>query len=91
MDGISFHSRKEAARYEVLRDMHASGLIVDLQLQQSFQIRVQGMLVCRYIADFTYIENGEFIVEDVKGRRTDVYNLKKKLMKAVHNIDIRET
>ena len=33
-----------------------------------------------YYADFTYIENGEQIVEDVKGFRTEVYRIKKKLM-----------
>ena len=44
-----------------------------------------------YIADFTYIENGEFIVEDSKGFKTEVYNIKKKLMYQVHGIIIKET
>ena len=33
----------------------------------------------KYIADFCYYENGRFIVEDVKGYRTEVYKIKKKL------------
>lgn len=91
VDGIKFHSRKEAARYEVLRDMNAAGLISDLRLQVSYQITVNGAKVCRYIADFVYTQNGVSIVEDVKGRITDVYRLKKKLMKACLDIDIYET
>lgn len=35
---------------------------------------------CSYIADFCYIRNGETVVEDAKGYRTEVYKIKKKLM-----------
>ena len=53
-------------------------------------IKVNGISVCTYKADFTYIENGESITEDVKGYKTAIYKLKKKLMKVVNNIDITE-
>jgi hypothetical protein len=46
--------------------------------------------VC-YIADFVYQEDGKLVVEDVKGHRTEVYKLKKKLMLWVHGIRIKET
>ena len=46
---------------------------------------------CTYVADFTYIENGQLVVEDVKGMKTDAYKIKKKLMLWVHGISIRET
>lgn len=91
VDGIKFHSRKEAARYEVLRDLASSGQISELRLQVSHTLTVNGMKICRYISDFEYVEDGLPIVEDVKGRLTDVYKLKKKLMLACHNISIRET
>lgn len=91
VDGITFHSKKEAARYEVLRDEAASGVIQDLRLQVSFRLEYNGLLICRYISDFTYIRNGSYIVEDVKGKRTPIYKLKKKMMKIFHNIDILET
>ena len=46
---------------------------------------------CKYIADFTYSdENGEYIVEDTKGDRTDKYIIKRKLMLYFHGIRIRE-
>lgn len=43
-----------------------------------------------YVADFVYEQNGETIVEDAKGFKTDVYLLKKALMLWVHGIRIRE-
>lgn len=46
---------------------------------------------CSYMADFTYIEDGFVIVEDVKGIRTDVYKIKRKLMLQIYRIRIRET
>ena len=44
----------------------------------------------KYIADFTYVRDGEFIVEDTKGVRTKDYILKRKLMLYMHGIKIHE-
>jgi hypothetical protein len=41
------------------------------------------------VADFTYIQDEKYIVEDYKGVETAVFRLKKKLMLAVHGIDIK--
>lgn len=93
VDGIKFHSKKEAARYVVLRDMLRDGLITDLRLQVSHQITVNGFKICRYVSDFEYIEDGVQIVEDVKSVRTSkepVFRLKKKLMKACLGIEVYE-
>lgn len=46
---------------------------------------------CNYIADFTYHENGELVVEDVKGFKTPEYKIKRKLMLHNYGIQIRET
>ena len=46
---------------------------------------------CSYIADFVYTENGNKVVEDVKGFRTADYKIKRKLMLNVHGIRIKET
>ena len=88
---IVFDSKKEAERYRRLKAYENSGVIENLQIQVPFKLEVNGRLICKYIADFTYEKNGEFVVEDAKGMRTTVYNLKKKLMLAVHNIKILET
>ena len=46
---------------------------------------------CFYNADFTYWQDGEFIVEDSKGKRTADYVIKRKLMLWKHGIRIKET
>lgn len=89
-DGIWFDSKKEAHRYQQLKLMLRAGKISDLELQPRYDIVVNGEKICYYKADFRYIENGELVVEDVKGMQTSVYKLKKKLVKACHGIEIRE-
>lgn len=45
---------------------------------------------CSYIADFVYKQNGQTVVEDTKGVRTEAYIIKRKLMLHIHGIKIRE-
>lgn len=91
MNGITFASKREADRYLVLWAMYADGKIENLELQKRLRCTVNGHKVCDYLADFTYnYPGGDMIVEDVKGMKTDVYKLKKKLVKAVYGIDIVE-
>lgn len=45
---------------------------------------------CAYIADFVYVQDGETVVEDAKGYRTDVYIIKRKLMLERYGIQIQE-
>lgn len=47
---------------------------------------------CSYFADFVYFDNytQDFVVEDAKGEKTDVYKIKKKLMLERYNIKIKE-
>lgn len=45
---------------------------------------------CSYVADFTYIENGQLVVVDTKGFRTKDYIIKRKLMLFIHKIKITE-
>jgi hypothetical protein len=90
IDGHTFHSKAEARRYLELKALRERGQISDLRLQPRFPIKLNGVLVCHYIADFAYIENDEKIIEDVKGFKTDVYRLKKKMMAAC-GFSIRET
>ncbi|SHN42254.1 DUF1064 domain-containing protein [Chitinophaga sp. CF418] len=92
IDGIRFASTKEGMRYTVLRLMQRCGEITDLKLQPSFALVVDGYKIATYRADFSYYDmGGNYIVEDVKGVRTPVYRLKKKLVHALHGIEIKET
>ena len=98
-----YDSNKEHSRAVILHLLEKRGLISDLQEQVTFELipaqYVQGFngkMICarramKYIADFTYVENGKFIVEDSKGFKTDAYKQKKRLMKCIYNIEIKET
>jgi len=93
VDGITFDSKWESQRYLYLKSLEKAERIKNLNLQPKFLITVNGQKICAYIADFEYDKehaNGdwEHIIEDAKGVETPEFKLKKKLMKAVHNIDI---
>lgn len=95
VDGILFDSRKEAKRYGELKIMLKAGEIGLLELQNEYALKVEGKRVCKYKADFVYLvmSTGETVVEDVKSvatRKLPVYRLKKKLMKAIFGIEIKE-
>lgn len=93
VDGIRFASKREAGRYLTLKLLSKAGRIRDLKMQVRFKLLCNGHHITTYVADFTYEEwandDWQSVVEDVKGVRTDVYKLKRKLMLA-HGIEIRE-
>ena len=96
VDGITFHSKKEAARYLELKMLQKGKKIEFLKLQPKFPIDFNGVKICTYIADFSYRDRdtGAIIYEDVKSPATaklPMYRLKKKLVKARYGIDIKET
>lgn len=90
VDGITFDSKREAARYVELMTMHKAGEITEPVLQLKFPLVVNEELICSYRADFVYERAGVVVVEDVKGVRTAVYRIKKKLMAALLHIEIHE-
>jgi uncharacterized protein DUF1064 len=91
VDGEVFDSKREAERYRELRLMEKAGEISDLKRQVSFDLIVNEMLVCRYVADATYLKDNRLVVIDVKGYATELYKLKKKLMLACRGIRVLET
>ena len=90
VENIQFDSKKEARRYSELKLMEISGAIQSLEVQPKFQLIVNGQRIGAYIGDFKYIEAGETVIEDAKGFKTRAYGLKKRLMKALHGIEIKE-
>ena len=100
---IRFDSKKEAARFKVLQAMVYSEEIRDLKLQPHFTLQEgfktldgESVKAIVYVADFSYYKRSsdadgwEFIVEDVKGQKTDVYKIKKKMMQDVYGITVQE-
>ena len=92
IDGIRFASTKEGKRYAELKLLAKAGEINGLELQPKFLFKLRGAPVFTYIADFSYwTHNGrDRVVEDVKGIRTPLYRLKKKIIEIEHNIEITE-
>jgi hypothetical protein len=91
IDGIRFVSKREGARYRELKLLEQAKQISNLTLQPRFDLRVAGLLICIYVADFQYFEKGKLVVEDTKGFRTREYVIKRKLMKAIRGIEVLET
>jgi hypothetical protein len=103
LDGLDFDSQAEAERWAELRLLERAGEIESLQphprwvLQPAFT-RPDGRRerAITYEADFSYLENGQLVVEDVKpawqGRKDGawrVFRLKAKLLLYVHGIDVQ--
>lgn len=91
-----FDSMKEYRRWCELLQLQSAGAVKNIVRQVTFPFIHNGVLICKYIADFAYDDiskGGISVVEDVKskGTKTRVYAIKKKMMKAFYNIDILET
>ena len=98
VDGITFDSKREAKRYGELKLLERAGKIRDLQRQVRVELvppfncdgkHVRGIY---YVVDFTYTDSeGSEVWEDVKGVKTPVYLLKRKLVAYRYQKIIKET
>ena len=81
IDGIKFQSKKEGGYYQFLKAEKLAGRIIDFKMQVPFPIHINNVLICKYYADFVvYYPNGKVNVIDVKGFKTDIYKLKRKMI-----------
>ena len=90
----SFSSKKEADRFVELTLMEKGKYIQDLKTQVSFPLIPKSKYGREivYVADFTYYENGNLVVEDVKSpvTKTPLYRLKKRILAEMYGIVIKE-
>jgi hypothetical protein len=97
-----YASKAEARRAAELRLLVKAGKIRKLEEQVAFELlpKLDGQRATNYRADFVYEELTPLatggvqwvrVVEDVKGMRTPIYLLKRKMMRALLGIRIRET
>lgn len=97
-DGIKFDSAKERNYYLKFKIMEEAGIIKNLEIQKKFILQVGYTINDKkrreisYYADFCYIstKDDKLHVIDVKGFKTDVYKLKKKLFEYKYKIEIEE-
>ena len=90
VDGIRFASKKEAQRYSFLKSLERADRLRNLELQPKFPCVVNGKKIYTYIADFKYTdEDGNEVIEDVKGVETAIFRLKKKLVESLYPVEIK--
>lgn len=82
--GRIFHSEKEGLYAQNLEWRKRAGEITSYQCQVPIVLKVKGVKICEYIADFlvTY-PDGKRQYIDVKGFSTEVFKLKWKLCMAL--------
>jgi hypothetical protein len=93
IDGRTFDSKKEAARFAELALLEKVGAIRDLECQPRYDLSVNGVVIGAYVADFRYysVELGRLVVEDVKGMKgLPLYRWKIKHLLAEHAIKVVE-
>jgi len=92
-NGHAFPSIGEMERYKELYLLERAGEISDLKLQPVIPLIVNGIRVGSYRADFRYLvtASDELVYEDFKGLRLPLFRLKKKLVKALYGIEVKET
>ena len=87
-DGIKFASKKEGKRYLELKSLQSNGDI-RFFLRQAPMHLPGGV---KYVCDFLiFWSDGTATFEDVKGYKTDMYKVKKKLVEATYSIQIIES
>jgi hypothetical protein len=94
VNGRKFDSKREAERAGELDLMQKLGMISDLKYQVRFELigKQKGERPAFLKVDFTYVEEGKFVGEDVKSKasKTQQYVLRRKLLLERHGIRIRE-
>lgn len=93
--GKTFDSKKEAnyaLRLDVLKkSTDINQRVEKYECQVPFEITLNGIKICKYILDFRVtFTSGKVEFVDVKGVKTPVYKLKKKLVEAQYGILIKE-
>ena len=87
LDGIKFHSKKEAQYYLQLKMLQKRGDVIFFLRQVPLHL-VGGV---KYLCDFVeFRQDGTVHFIDVKGMRTAGYKQKKKMVEATYPIEIEE-
>ena len=95
IDGKVFDSKKEAKRYLELKAMEERGEISLLRTQYTLVLIEKSKYgrQIKYVADFTYLQNGIVVVEDVKSPYTaknPIYRLKQRMVAEKYDVVIKE-
>ncbi len=94
---LTFDSEAEAKRYARLKAYEEAGHISQLQVHPTYELLPaftdrygKQQRAVMYEGDFAYMQDGVQVVEDVKGKETEAFKLKRKLFLARYpEIDLR--
>lgn len=94
-NGQLFDSKREAGHAALLdqlrRATNISERVAAVQSQVKFPIEVNEKKIATYVADFVVrFADGREEIHEVKGMKTAVYRLKKKLIEALYGVKILE-
>tara|TARA_Y100001972_G_scaffold89213_1_gene109101 strand:- start:65 stop:379 length:315 start_codon:yes stop_codon:yes gene_type:complete len=92
--GKRFDSKKEANRFLELSLLEQAKQISNLKCQVAYQLKVDQVIIGKYICDFEYEEKGKTVTEDVKSaftKKLPLYRWKKKHFQAQFGREVRET
>jgi hypothetical protein len=97
---ITLDSKREAKRWAELLILEKQGIISQLERQVPFHFSAAGKFLltysrrskAKYVLDFRYWHEklGDWVHEDAKGKRTELYKWKCMTMLWIHGIEIRE-
>lgn len=96
VDSVTFSSRKEAIHYALLKRRALLGEITHLELQPVFPIVIEGSQVrypgsnrpMKYVADFSYFDNGKRVIVDCKGMDTPASKIKRAIVSHIYRVKI---
>lgn len=96
--GEKYRSKRERDKHQELLLMQKAGLISDLRREVPFVLAppvkftgdARAKPPLRYIADFTAMRKGQFVVFDAKGVRTEAYRIKRHLVLHIHGVEVEE-
>lgn len=86
-DGMKFDSKKEARYYEQLKSETVAGKVLFFLRQVPFHLAGGVKYVCDFLVFYV---DGRCAFIDVKGLKTAMYKVKKRLVEAAYPVTIEE-
>jgi hypothetical protein len=78
-------STKQAIRWSELLWLRQSGVITELKHEPEFEFWVNKRLVATWRIDATYVEKGQKVAEEVKGKELSDFKIKRELFIALYS------
>lgn len=81
---VYIRSQKQALRLGELLWLERAGAISNLAIEVPFEMYVNGIYICSWKVDATYIEKEKKVAEEVKGKELADFIIKRNLLFALY-------